>query len=67
MWRPIFITTSASLSAMWRASLASGRVPISTVSTSSPQVMGWPVTVHAPDMPVMAGTTCTGCVSISRV
>ena len=38
---------------------SSGRVPISTVSTSSPQVIGTPVAVQQPDMPVMPGTTST--------
>jgi hypothetical protein len=48
------------VSAMRRARSASGMVPGSTVSTSSPQVIGMSVTVQAADMPVIAGTTRTG-------
>ena len=59
-WRPIFISTSASLPAIRATRSSSGRVPMSTVITSSPQVIGVPVAVHAADMPVMAGTTSTG-------
>jgi hypothetical protein len=65
--RPIFITTSASVCVMRSASTVSGRVPTNTVNTSSPQVIGSPVAVQAPDIPVMAGTISTGASSRKRL
>lgn len=64
---PIFMITRASVSVICSTSFSSEWVPIITVSTSSPHVIGAPVAVQAPDMPVMAGTTSTGTTSLTRV
>ena len=64
--RPSFITTAASVPERRRVSSASGNVPGTTVSTSSPQVIGAPARVQAPDMAVTAGTTSTGMRSFRR-
>ncbi len=49
--------TIASAPASLSRSIEAGRVPGSTVSTSSPQVIGSPDAVQQPDMPVTPGTT----------
>lgn len=64
--RPVFITTTASAARMWRASSASGRVPISTVIASSPQVIGWPMAFQQPVMPGMPGMISTVTMPCSR-
>ena len=58
--RPTFMTTAASASARRRASSASGSVPGSTVSTSSPCAIGMPAADQQPDMPVTPAMTSVG-------
>ena len=48
--------TKASLLAMRFCNSSSDKVPNKTVKTSSPQVIGAPLAVQAPDIPVMAAT-----------
>ena len=50
--------TAASVEARRSRSASNGRVPGSTVSTSSPQLIGSPAALQQPDMPETPGITC---------
>ncbi len=52
--------TAASVPRSRAASVGRASVPGSTVSTSSPCVIGAPARVQAPDMPVTPGTASCG-------